>query len=60
MGFRMARRKKTLRRWSAADVKLLKSLAGKKTVRQIAGKLKRSEAAVRYKAWSKRLRLTSR
>lgn len=56
----MARRKKTLRRWSAADVKALKSLAGKKTVRQIAGKLKRSEAAVRYKAWSKRLRLTSR
>jgi hypothetical protein len=56
----MARKKKTLRRWSVADIKSLKSLAGKKTVKQIAGKLKRSEAAVRYKAWSKRVKLTSR
>jgi hypothetical protein len=56
----MPRRKKTLRRWSAADLKSLKSLAGKKSVKQIAGKLRRSEAAVRYKAWSKRIRLTSR
>jgi hypothetical protein len=56
----MARRKKTLRRWSAADIKGLKTMAGKRSVKQIAGKLKRSEAAVRYKAWSKRVRLTSR
>ena len=56
----MARKKKTLRRWSAADLSALKSLAGKKSVAHIAGKLKRSEAAVRYKAWSKRVRLTSR
>ena len=33
----MARRKKTLRRWSAADVKALKTLAGKKSVERIAG-----------------------
>ena len=36
------------------------SMAGKKSVKQIASKLKRSEAAVRYKAWSSRVRLTSR
>jgi len=56
----MARKKKTLLRWSAADLSNLKSMAGKKSVKQIASKLKRSEAAVRYKAWSKRIRLTSR
>jgi len=56
----MARKKKTLLRWSAADLKNLKSMAGKKSVKQIASKLKRSEAAVRYKAWSSRIGLTTR
>ena len=56
----MARKKKTLRRWGAADLKALKSMAGKKSVKEIASRLKRSEAAVRYKAWSSRVGLTSR
>ena len=54
----MAVRKKTKRKvWTAADVKLMRSLAGKKSVKAIARVLKRSEAAVRFKAHTKRVRL---
>jgi len=43
--------------WSPADLKLLKQLAGKEPVKRIARQLKRSEAAVRFKAWQKRIKL---
>jgi hypothetical protein len=49
------RRKRVL--WTAAELKLLKRLAGKQGVRKIARQLKRSEAAVRFKAWQKRIKL---
>lgn len=49
------RRKRVL--WTAAELKLLKKLAGKQGVRRIAKQLKRSEAAVRFKAWQKRIKL---
>lgn len=52
------RRKRVL--WTAAELKLLKKLAGKRGVRQIAKQLKRSEAAVRFKAWQKRIKLAVR
>jgi len=52
------RRKRIL--WSSADVKLLKQLAGKQSARQIARQLKRSEAAVRYKAWESGIKLAAR
>jgi len=50
-----ARRKRVL--WTAAELKQLKKLAGKQGVRKIARQLKRSEAAVRFKAWQKRIKL---
>jgi len=43
--------------WSGAEVKLLRALAGRKSSKQIARQLKRTEAAVRFKAWQKRIRL---
>ena len=46
-------RKKTARKrvlWTTADVKFLRKSAGKHPVSQIARQLRRSEAAVRYKA----------
>jgi hypothetical protein len=49
------RRKRVL--WTSAELKLLKKLAGKQGVRKIARQLKRSEAAVRFKAWQKRIKL---
>jgi len=49
------RRKRIL--WTSADLKLLKQHAGKTPVAQTAKKLKRSEAAVRFKAFTKRIRL---
>jgi len=49
------RRKRVL--WSSADQKLLKQMAGKESVKRIARQLKRSESAVRYKAWEKRIKL---
>jgi hypothetical protein len=52
------RRKRVL--WTTAELKLLKKLAGKRGVRQIAKQLKRSEAAVRFKAWQKRIKLAVR
>lgn len=47
-----ARKRKIRQRilWTAADVKQLRSAAKKTPVAQIAKQLKRSEAAVRYKA----------
>lgn len=38
------------RLWTRADVKLLRSLAGKKGAKAIGRALKRSEPAVRFKA----------
>lgn len=52
------RRKRVL--WTAAELKQLRQLAGKRSVRQIARQLKRSEAAVRFKAWQKRIKLAVR
>jgi hypothetical protein len=50
----MARaRKKTARKrilWTSADVKLMRKAAGRQPVSQISRQLRRSEAAVRYKA----------
>lgn len=46
-------RKKTARKrvlWTTADVKFLRKGAGRQPVSQIARHLRRSEAAVRYKA----------
>ena len=46
-------RKKTARKrvlWTTADVKLMRKSAGRQPVSQIARQLRRSEAAVRYKA----------
>jgi hypothetical protein len=49
------RRKRVL--WTAADLKVLKKLAGREPTARIARQLKRSPAAVRYKAWEKGIRL---
>jgi hypothetical protein len=49
------RRKRVL--WTSAELKTLKQMAGKQGVRRIARQLKRSEAAVRFKAWQKRIKL---
>jgi hypothetical protein len=49
------RRKRVL--WTATELKLLKKMAGRQGVRKIARQLKRSEAAVRFKAWQKRIKL---
>ena len=49
------RRKRVL--WTSTDVKVLKQLAGKQSGKQIARRLKRSEAAVRFKAWQMKLSL---
>ena len=47
----MAKSKRTKRKdWTAADVKQLRSLARKKSAATIARALKRSVAAVRFKA----------
>ena len=52
------RRKRIL--WTSSDIKLLRSLAGRESVSRIARRLKRSEAAVRFKAWEKRIPLAMR
>ncbi|HEV2700916.1 MAG TPA: hypothetical protein VGV09_04745 [Steroidobacteraceae bacterium] len=52
---RTTRRKRVL--WTADELKTLRKLAGKVGVRKLAGQLKRSEAAVRFKAWQKRVKL---
>ena len=43
-------RKRTITRWTASDTKKLRQLAGKKAASAIGRLLKRSEAAVRFKA----------
>ena len=52
---RTTRRKRIL--WTTDELKTLRKLAGKEGVRKIARQLKRSEAAVRFKAWQKRIKL---
>jgi len=47
----MAARKITRREWTKSDIRELKSLARKVPARQIARKLRRSEGAVRQKAF---------
>jgi hypothetical protein len=49
------RRKRIL--WTSDELKLLRKLAGRQNVSRIARQLKRSEAAVRFKAWQKRIKL---
>jgi len=61
----MARKKKTVRpkkrvRWTAADLKLLRKEAGKKTLVELGRALKRSPAAVRFKASLHRISLRLR
>lgn len=46
--------------WSAADLRTLKKLAGKEPKARIARTLKRSEAAVTFKAFKLRLSLRVR
>ncbi len=56
----MAARKIARREWTKSDVRELKSLARKVPARQIARNLKRSEGAVRQKAFSLGTSLRSR
>ncbi len=58
----MAKAKKVRRRilWSAANVSTLKKSAGRDTVRKISKALRRSEAAVRYKAVTLKISLAVR
>jgi hypothetical protein len=61
----MARKKSVARRrkrvlWTAADLKALRQQAGKKSLAQIARALKRSAAAVRFKASFHRISLRRR
>lgn len=56
-------RKKTARKrilWTGADVKFLRKSAGRQPVSQIARQLRRSEAAVRYKATMLKVSLAMR
>lgn len=53
-----ARRRKRVD-WSAADVKVLKGYAGKRSAKQIGKVLKRSESAVRFKAHTLKLSLAT-
>jgi hypothetical protein len=45
------------RTWTRTDVKPLRTLAGRKTVKVIGRALRRTEAAVRFKAHTKRIKL---
>ena len=55
---RPRRRKRVL--WTSKELGTLKKLAGRQGVRRIAKQLGRSEAAVRFKAWQKRIKLAVR
>ncbi|HEY2591511.1 MAG TPA: hypothetical protein VGI35_07960 [Steroidobacteraceae bacterium] len=55
---RPRRRKRVL--WTSRELSTLKKLAGRQGVRRIAKQLGRSEAAVRFKAWQKRIKLAVR
>lgn len=52
-------KKKVVKRipWTPANVKLLRQLAGRKTPKAIARELKRTEAAVRFKAHTSNISL---
>ena len=61
----MAATKKTPRKkkrilWTPADLKVLRQHAGKKSLPQLARLLKRSEAALRFKAFTHRISLKRR
>jgi hypothetical protein len=45
------------RLWTTADIKALRSLAGRKTPKAIGRTLRRTEASVRFKAHTERIRL---
>ena len=45
------------RPWTPTDVKTLRTLAGRKKVQVICRTLRRTEAAVRFKAHTKRIKL---
>lgn len=45
------------RNWTPADIKRLRTLAGTKNIKAIARTLKRTEAAIRFKAHIKRISL---
>ncbi len=53
----MPRKKMKRALWTTADLKLLGKLAGRMSVKRIARQLKRTEAAVRYKASTSLIRL---
>ena len=57
---KMAAKKSTRREWTKSDIRELKSLAKKVPARQIARKLRRSEGAVRQKAFVLRTSLGTR
>jgi hypothetical protein len=48
------------RAWTTAEVKVLRSLAGRKSPKTIGRTLKRTEAAIRFKASTKRISLAVR
>jgi hypothetical protein len=50
----------TKRKWTKADIRTMKSLAGKKTRRTIARELRRSEAAIATKASTLGVSLSTR
>lgn len=56
----MAKKTKKRLTWSNAHVKTLRKLAGHKKVKAIAWALKRTEAAVRYKAHTESISLAMR
>jgi hypothetical protein len=48
------------RPWTRTDVKTLRTLAGRKTVKAIGRTLRRTEAAIRFKAHTQRIKLAMR
>jgi hypothetical protein len=48
------------RAWTRADLKVLRTLAGRKSVKTIGRTLRRTEAAVRFKAHTKRIALATK
>jgi hypothetical protein len=50
-------RRKPVKPWTATDLKTLRRLAGRESTRTISKQLKRSEGAVRFKAWAERIKL---
>jgi len=48
------------RPWTPTELKTLRTLAGRKTVKAIGRTLRRTEAAIRFKAHTKRIKLAMR